>query len=109
MSPTRPWIVIAIVAAGLAVGASRFAVAAPEGQVGGLAANEGIFVDPKSFSISKGVAKTDPAVQIMKLGAREVTNGAIIFRHGDKLYLVDADPKAASLLNSFSNAFAPPG
>lgn len=109
MSPSRPLLVIGIVAAGLAVGASRFATAAPEREVSGLAANEGIFVDPKSFSIARGISKTDPTVQIMKLGAREVTNGAIIFRHGDKLYLVDADPNAASLLNSFNDAFAPPG
>jgi len=30
-----------------------------------------------------------------------VTNGAIIFRAGDKLYLVDANPAEKSLINAF--------
>ena len=34
--------------------------------------------------------------QIMKLGAKEVKDGAIIVRLGEKLYLVDADPSAKS-------------
>ena len=42
----------------------------------------------------------------MKLGATEVKDGAIIFRVGDKLYLVDADPKAKSLYHGWaSDAF----
>jgi hypothetical protein len=69
--------------------------------VGELRANEGIFVDPTSFAIMKGVAKTDPAAKIAKLGAREVSNGAIIFRVGDKLYLADAAVGQKSLLNAF--------
>src|SRR5215467_14104479 len=57
--------------------------------VGQLASNEGIYVDVKEFKINKGTAKGDPAAQIAKSGAREVTEGAIIFRSGDKLYIVD--------------------
>jgi hypothetical protein len=69
--------------------------------VGELKSNEGIFVDPASFAILKGTAKTDPTAQIAKLGAREVNNGAIIFRVGDKLYLADAELGQKSLLNAF--------
>jgi hypothetical protein len=64
--------------------------------VGQLANNEGIYVDMKEFKIAKGTAKDDATVQaqIAKLGAREVKDGAIIFRSGDKLYLVDRHPSA---------------
>ena len=64
--------------------------------VGQLANHEGIYVDMKEFKIAKGAAKNDAAVQaqIAKLGAREVKDGAIIFRSGDKLYLVDRHPSA---------------
>ena len=83
-----------------------FASAAPEkGELGGLATNEGILVDPKTFNITKGIAKTDPTAHIVKLGAREVTNGAVIFRVGDKLYLADADLGQKSLMNAFWDAY----
>jgi hypothetical protein len=57
-----------------------------------LASNEGIFVDVKEFKINKGMAKGDPQAQIAKSGAREAPDGAIIFRSGDKLYIVDGKP-----------------
>ena len=57
-----------------------------------LASNEGILVDMKEFKIHKGTAKGDPAAQLEKAGAKEVTEGAIIFRSGDKLYIVDGKP-----------------
>jgi hypothetical protein len=37
-----------------------------------------------------------------KLGAIEVQDGTIILRAGDKLYLVDADPKAKSLYTGWA-------
>jgi hypothetical protein len=46
----------------------------------------------QDFSIHKGVAKGDPAAQIAKLGAKKVSDGAIIFRSGDALYIVDSKP-----------------
>jgi hypothetical protein len=60
--------------------------------IGQLASNEGIYVDTKDFKIAKGSAKGDPSAQISKLGARAVSEGAIIFRSGDKLYIVDGTP-----------------
>jgi hypothetical protein len=60
--------------------------------VGQLAPNEGVYVDMKDFNITKGVAKGDPAAQIQKLGARKVSDGAIIFRSSDGLYIVDSKP-----------------
>jgi hypothetical protein len=48
----------------------------------------------KGFKISKGAAKGDASQHVAKLNAREVTDGAIIFRAGDKLYIVDGRPAA---------------
>jgi len=80
-------------AIGFAASTSMLAVSAQErAQLGALKVSEGIYVDPKTFNIVKGTAKTDPAAQLMKLGAQEVKSGAIIVRAGDKLYLVDTDP-----------------
>jgi len=58
--------------------------------IGELAANEGIFVDGKTFKLARGKAKGDPAAQIEKLGAKEIGPSAILFRYGDKLYFVEA-------------------
>jgi hypothetical protein len=60
--------------------------------LGQLGTNEGIYVDMKGFKISKGAAKSDASKHVEKLGAREVTDGAIIFRAGEKLYIVDGRP-----------------
>ena len=60
--------------------------------LGNLASNEGIYVDVAQFRIAKGAAKGDPAAHIQKAGAREVSDGAIIFRSGNKLYIVDGTP-----------------
>jgi hypothetical protein len=60
--------------------------------VGQLASNEGLYVDVKEFKINKGTAKGDPSEQIKNSGAREVAEGAIIFRSGGKLYIVDGRP-----------------
>lgn len=64
----------------------------PPNTVGQLANNEGLYVDMKEFKINKGESRGDPSAQIKKSGAREVSDGAIIFRSGDKLYIVDGRP-----------------
>jgi hypothetical protein len=57
--------------------------------LGQLGNNEAIVVDLKGFNIAKAGAKGDTSPHIDKLHAREVSDGAIIFRSGDKLYIVD--------------------
>src|SRR5947208_3355107 len=76
----------------------EFQLRAIEGvqMIGELANNEGIYVDLKAFKIAKGAAKGDPSTQIAKMGAREVADGAIIFRFGDKLYIVDGKPAGSA-------------
>lgn len=96
----------------LAIGAATIAIAAAAPQLArsaqerteltALNANEGIYVDTKGFGVIRGTAKSDPSAQLMKLGAQEVKAGAIIIRAGDKLYLVDADPKAKSLYSGWA-------
>lgn len=71
-------------------------------QLGALNANEGIYVDVKGFGVVKGAAKGDPSAELMKLGATEVKQGAIIIRAGDKLYLVDTDPQAKSMYSGWA-------
>lgn len=55
--------------------------------------NDGIFVDKGTFKAVRGNgAKGDPAATLARLGAKEVKAGAVIYRHGDKLYIVDGTP-----------------
>ena len=63
--------------------------------IGKLGNNEGVFVDGKTFDIARGAGKGDAAAMIAKLGAKEVGPGAIIFRAGDKLYMVEGRPDAS--------------
>jgi hypothetical protein len=56
--------------------------------------NEGIYIDMKDFKVTKGAAKGDPTEQIAKLGAKEIKDGAFVFRSGSKLYIVDGSPPA---------------
>ena len=89
--------VMGVVALVSAAFISQLAFSAQERtQLGALSASEGIYVDRKGFDIVKGTAKGDPTADLMKLGAKEVKDGAIIVRVGEKLYLVDADPSAKS-------------
>lgn len=99
---------LGISALALAVSVPKLAISAQERtQLSALSASEGIYVDRKSFSVVRGTAKTDPTAQIMKLGAQEVKEGAIIIRAGEKLYLVDADPAAKSMYSGWAaEAFA---
>ena len=62
--------------------------------LGQLASDEGIYVDMKGFKIAKGAAEGSPTALIEKMGAKKVSDGAIIFRSGDALYIVDGMPKA---------------
>jgi hypothetical protein len=90
----------------LAVSLPQLAASAPEPvrvQLGPLNASEGIYVNRGNFGIIKGAAKVEPTdAQLTKLGAKEVTEGAIIIRVGDKLYLVDTDPNNKSMYSGWA-------
>jgi hypothetical protein len=62
-----------------------------KGQATGLAElgnGDAVFVENGTFKLHLGKGETPPE-QIAKMGAKEVGHGAIIFRSGDKLYIVD--------------------
>ena len=62
-----------------------------KGQATGLAElgnGDGVYVEKGTFRLHLGKGETPPD-QIAKMGAKEVAHGAIIFRSGDKLYIVD--------------------
>jgi hypothetical protein len=98
---------VAAAAIGFALGASGYAIAqmsGPGSQLGmpmymkgadavaELANNEGVFVDRTTFKLHLGKPKGDPLSEIKRTGAKEVAQGAIIFRSDGKLYIVDAKP-----------------
>src|SRR5262245_9875121 len=55
-----------------------------------IADNDSIYIEGKTFAITPGGAKGDTSAQIEALGARDLGPGAIIFRSGEKLYIVAA-------------------
>ena len=103
----RSLLTVGAASVGLVVADWKLASAATT--IDDLGNNEGIFVDKNTFKVVRGMAKGDPAAQIAKLGARPATEGAIIFRSGDKLYIVDAVPGGTQMDLMFEGAFAPPG
>ena len=103
----RSLLTVGAASVGLVVVDSRLVRAATASE--DLVNNEGIFVDKNTFKVVRGMAKGDPSAQIAKLGARPANEGAIIFRSGDKLYVVDAVPGGGTMNLRFEGAFAPPG
>ena len=85
------------VAAALAVSLALGGAAQAQNKLGGIGNNESVFIDGKSFEILGGKAKGDIAAQIKNLGARELGGGAIIFRSGDKLYILGGAGAAAGV------------
>jgi hypothetical protein len=90
-------------ASGLAI--AQFGMSGPGSQLGmpqymkadttavaELGNNEGVYVDKTTFKLHLGKPKANPPADALGKGAHEVSNGAIIYRSGGKLYLVDATP-----------------
>jgi hypothetical protein len=57
---------------------------------GAIADQESVFIDGLTFAIVPGEAKPDAAAAIKDLGGRELGPGAIIYRNGDRLYILGA-------------------
>lgn len=55
---------------------------------GTIANNDSIFIDGKNFTVTPGRAKGEASMQVKALGARDLGPGAIVFRSGEKLYIV---------------------
>ena len=74
---------------GLASGISTLAVARAQDAPGTIADHDSIFIDGQTFKVTPGKAKADAPVESKALGARDLGPGAVIFRSGEKLYIVD--------------------
>src|SRR5258708_19988000 len=83
---------LALVAAvaGLVSLSTRSAIAQSQQTHAIIGDNESILIDGKTFKLTVGKAKSDSSAQIRALGARDLGPGALIFRSGEKLYIVDA-------------------
>jgi hypothetical protein len=89
---------VAVVAAVTFSSAATIVVAETKDALG-LADNDSVYIDAKSFTIVPGKAKADTSALIKKFDARNLGPGAIVFRSGDKLYIADAAPIARSQLS----------
>jgi hypothetical protein len=94
------WKVSGLIVAMLGMGLAVPSVASAQSQVPASAAptalpseiadNDGIFIDGKNFTVTPGRAKGDASTQVGALGARSLGPGAIVFRSGERLYIVSA-------------------
>ena len=83
---------LALVAAvmGLVSLSTRSAMAQSQQTQGVIGDNDSILIDGKTFKLTVGKAKSDSSAQIRVMGARELGPGALVFRSGEKLYIVDS-------------------
>ena len=56
---------------------------------GTIADNDSVFIDGTTFKLTPGKAKASASHLIKTLGARQLGPGAIVFRSGNELYIVD--------------------
>ncbi len=97
MAASKMCVAIAGIAIGFVSGAASLSLAdvTSKEALTTLDNNQGIFVDKHSFNVVKGSsAKDDPLKALAKMNPHEVSAGAIVFRQGDKLYIVDGTPPA---------------
>jgi hypothetical protein len=73
----------------VAMAAAVSTVALAQGAVRTLSDNEGLFIDGKTLTVTAGRSKDDVASQLGNLSVRALGPGAIVFRSGDRLYMVD--------------------
>jgi len=99
-------LVVALVV--LAPAFSGPAAAEPLGVPDTIADNNSIFIDGKSFRIIPGKGRGNASTQIKLLDARDLGPGAIIFRSGEKLYIVDA-PMRLSTQDPDQNVYVDAG
>ena len=90
--------IVVSLAFSLAASAALSGTAQAQNRLGNISNNDSIFIDSKTFDVLGGKAKGDVAGQIKALGARELIGGAIIFRSGDKLYVVGGSGGEAAIV-----------
>ena len=93
----KPLKIVAALAVAFTTGIAAPGGARAQDALANLANNDSIFIDAKTFEVHGGKSKVDVAAQMRALGARELGGGAIIFRSGDKLYIVGGGDQSALL------------
>src|SRR6516165_6806913 len=68
-----------------------------------IADNDSVYIDGKSFSIVPGKAKGDISSQVKMLDAHDLGPGAIVFRTGDKLWIVNAVPVVRGMSDRYGS------
>jgi len=81
---------LSFIVAGLACCFSHAAAAQSQATPNVIADNDSVWIDGTAFTITAGKAKAGASSLIKALGARELGPGAIVFRSGEQLYIVDA-------------------
>jgi Putative metallopeptidase len=94
---------------GLASNLAAPAVAQDSVSAGAINDNDSIFIDGQTFRILPGKAKGDAAAQIRELDARDLGPGAIVFRSGDRLYIVDTPLRLTNRGPGAPNAYVDAG
>ena len=90
-SLTRTSTVMAATFAAMMTSVSTAALAqAPNARA--LGDNEAIFIDGKTLTVAPGMAKDAIGSQLANLNVRPLGPGTIVFRAGDKLYMIDGAP-----------------
>ena len=103
----RPAQTAIVLMAALLAGAVTMAVYAQN--AGSIGDKDAVLIDGRKFEVQPAKARAVVGDLVKTLGAREIGPGAIIFRSGDKLYIVDAVPGGGQMDLMFEGAFAPPG
>src|SRR5262245_41852550 len=81
---------LVVLAAGLVAADPHAAVAESPITAGAIADNDSIFIDGATFTVTPGKASSGASGMIKALGARRLGPGALVFRSGGQLYIVDA-------------------
>lgn len=93
--PMLAFLLIALTSGGLTIAAAQ-SPHAPEA----LADGDGIYINGANLGIIPGTAKSDTVSAFDRSGAREPGPGAIMFRSGGKLYIVDTPLRVPDLASS---------
>src|SRR5262245_51527830 len=81
---------LALLVFGLVAGHPHAATAQAQVAPGTIADNDSIFIDGKTFTVTPGKATAASSGLIKALGARKLGPGALVFRSGGDLYIVNA-------------------
>ena len=85
----------AVAFVGLAAGIPTLAQAQDAGRT--LADNEALFIDGQALTVTPGRSQDDVRAHIGNQNVHALGVGAIVFRSGDRLYVIDAMPMGAAM------------